>query len=85
MGGHDESPYAAMREAVARGEQREAYDNRMVSTSSHSVAKVDRQGRGGRPPRTRYLLTPAARAMVATRTVGGDRLWDRVVARQFGL
>jgi hypothetical protein len=36
-------------------------------------------------PRTRYLLTPAARAMVTTRTVGGDRLWDALVRRQIGL
>ena len=35
-------------------------------------------------PRTRYLLTPAARAMVTARTLGGDRVWDRIVSRQLG-
>jgi hypothetical protein len=36
-------------------------------------------------PRTRYLLTPAARAMVTARAVGGDRVWDGLVKRQFSL
>ena len=36
-------------------------------------------------PRSRYLLTPAARALVTTRTLGGDRVWDAVVRRQYGL
>ena len=34
-------------------------------------------------PRSRYLLTPAAKAMVATRTLGGDRVWDTLVTQQF--
>ena len=84
MQGHDESPYASMREAVARA-NRETYDNRMVSTSSHTVAEAIVKAVEAAHPRTRYLLTPAARAMVTVRTVGGGRLWDRVVARQYGI
>ena len=37
------------------------------------------------PTRPRYLLTPAAKVMAATHTVAGDRVWDRLMARQFGL
>jgi hypothetical protein len=36
-------------------------------------------------PRTRYLLGAAARLMAATRTVGGDRAWDRLMAQQLKL
>jgi hypothetical protein len=34
-------------------------------------------------PRSRYVVTPAARAMIAARTLGGDRVWDGIVRRQF--
>jgi hypothetical protein len=57
----------------------------MVSTSSHTVAEAIVKAVEAAHPRTRYLLTPAARAMVTVRTVGGGRLWDRVVARQYGI
>jgi hypothetical protein len=28
-------------------------------------------------------VTPAARALIATRTLGGDRVWDFMVRQQF--
>jgi hypothetical protein len=36
-----------------------------------------------RRPRSRYVITPAARALITARTLGGDRVWDGIVGRQF--
>ncbi len=35
-------------------------------------------------PRRRYIVTPAAKALVAAKRFGGDRVWDRVVRTQYG-
>ena len=84
MGGESDSPYAAMRASVATANT-EAYSNRLMSASATSVAQVVASVVAADRPRTRYLLTPAAKAMAATRKVAGDRVWDRLMARQFGL
>ena len=34
-------------------------------------------------PRSRYLVTAAARALVHARRLGGDRVWDAITKRQF--
>jgi hypothetical protein len=36
-------------------------------------------------PRTRYVVTPAAKAQVQLRRLGGDRLWDAVMRRTYRL
>ena len=77
-------PYAAMR-GRCRRTNTEAYANQRLSVSPESVAEVVVKAVEAARPRTRYLLTPAARAMVTARTLGGDRVWDRIVTRQFGL
>lgn len=84
MGGEPGSPYAAMRASVSTSNS-EAYSNRMMSAPAESVAQVVASAVAADRPRTRYLLTPAAKVMAATRTVAGDRVWDRLMARQFGL
>lgn len=84
LAAHDDSPYAAMRASVAEGNSA-AYSNPRLSASSESVAQALVKAVEADHPRARYLLTPAARAMVTARTVGGDRLWDGIVRRQFGL
>jgi len=81
---HDGSPYATMRAAVTKANT-EAYGNRMMSASSESVAQVITAAIAADKPRTRYLLTPAAKLMAATHTVAGDRVWDRLMAQQFNL
>jgi short-subunit dehydrogenase len=78
---HDGSPYATMRAAVTTANT-EAYANRMMSATSESVAQVITSAIAADRPRTRYLLGAAARLMAATRTVGGDRAWDRLMAQQ---
>ena len=84
MGGEPDSPYAALRASVSRSNT-EAYTNRMMSVSAESVAQVVTSAVAADRPRTRYLLTPAAKVMAATHAVAGDRVWDRLMARQFGL
>jgi short-subunit dehydrogenase len=84
LAGEADSPYAAMRAGIAET-NRGAYANPRVSASSESVAAVVVKAVEATRPRTRYLLTPAARAMVTARTLGGDRVWDRIVSRQLGL
>ncbi len=84
MVGERDSPYAAVRASVARSNN-EAYTNRMMSASAESVAQVVVSAVAADRPRPRYLLTPAAKVMAATHTVAGDRVWDRLMARQFGL
>ena len=84
LASHDDSPYAAMRAAVAKG-NRAAYSNPRLSASAESVAQTLVKVIEADRPRTRYLLTPAARAMVTARAVGGDRIWDGIVKRQFGI
>ncbi|MFL6080475.1 MAG: SDR family NAD(P)-dependent oxidoreductase [Ornithinibacter sp.] len=84
LGAHDGSPYAAMRASVAEGNSA-AYANPRMSASSESVAQALVKAIETDRPRTRYLLTPAARAMVTARAVGGDRVWDGIVTRQFGI
>lgn len=84
LASHDDSPYADMRAKVSRANS-EAYANRMMSASSESVAQVITAVIAADRPRTRYLLTPAAKLMAATHTVAGDRVWDRLMAQQFKL
>ncbi|HYN67447.1 MAG TPA: SDR family NAD(P)-dependent oxidoreductase [Ornithinibacter sp.] len=84
MGGEPDSPYATMRASVSRSNN-EAYTNAMMSASAESVARVVASAVAADRPRTRYLLTPAAKFMAATHTVAGDRVWDRLMARQFKL
>jgi short-subunit dehydrogenase len=84
LASHDHSPYAAMRASVAEGNSA-AYANPRLSASAESVAQTLVKAVEADRPRTRYLLTPAARAMVTARAVGGDRVWDGIVKRQFSL
>ena len=84
LASHDDSPYAAMRASVAEGNSA-AYANARLSASAESVAQTLVKAVEADRPRTRYLLTPAARAMVTARAVGGDRVWDGIVKRQFSL
>lgn len=41
-----------------------------------SVARVIERAVSASRPRPRYLVTPAARALVQVRRLGGDRVWD---------
>jgi short-subunit dehydrogenase len=79
----DRSAYA---ELLARSEQAtaESYRN-VLAVGPEAVAKVTLKAVEAERPRTRYVVTPAARAMITLRRLGGDRLWDGFVRRQFKL
>jgi NAD(P)-dependent dehydrogenase (short-subunit alcohol dehydrogenase family) len=79
-----ESPYAG---AARRVEQAMAasYANRRLTAGPEAVAGSVEKALTARRPRTRYVVTPAARALVTTRAVSPGRVWDRIVTRAFGL
>ncbi|MGL4177737.1 MAG: oxidoreductase [Dermatophilaceae bacterium] len=78
------SPYEKMRRSIAEVNSA-SYANQRMSASSESVAEAIVKAVEAANPRARYLLTPAAKALVATRTLGGTRLWDSVIRRQYRL
>jgi NAD(P)-dependent dehydrogenase (short-subunit alcohol dehydrogenase family) len=81
--GPTSSPYDALR-AKADQVMAEGYRGPM-SVPPQKVADVVRRAVEAPRPRSRYLITPAARAMVALRRFGGDRAWDAFVRRQFSV
>jgi NADP-dependent 3-hydroxy acid dehydrogenase YdfG len=76
------SPYAALLEASARATTG-SYENGMLAAEPDRVASAVLKAVESRHPRSRYVITPAARAMITARTWGGDRVWDGIVAQQF--
>ncbi len=81
-GAQSDSPYAALL-ATNAANTSGSYANRLVAAGPESVARVILKAVEAEHPRSRYLLTPAARAMVTARTIGGDRVWDAIIQRQF--
>ena len=61
------------------------YANDFVATGPESVAAVIVKALQSRRPRARYVVTPAAKAMITLRRFGGDRVWDATMRRQLGL
>ncbi len=79
---HQASPYAALLASSASNTSG-GYGNPIIATGPEAVARVIRRAVEARHPRPRYVVTPAARALIATRTLGGDRVWDLMVRQQF--
>jgi len=50
---------------------------------SHDIPEVIKHAVEASRPRTRYVVTPAAKAQVQLRRLGGDRLWDAVMRRTY--
>ena len=78
----DNSPYAALLAASASSTTG-GYDNPMLATGPETVAGTILKAVESRRPKSRYVVTPAARAMITARTLGGDRVWDSIVRQQF--
>jgi len=80
------SGQSAYAELLAKSEKAttENYSTRLA-VGPDSVAKVVLKAVEVDRPRTRYVVTPAARAMIALRKLGGDRVWDTFVRAQFKL
>jgi short-subunit dehydrogenase len=81
-GAQADSPYATL---IAQNTQNTSsgYSNPVLAVGPDSVARTILKAVEADRPRTRYLLTPAAKALVAARTLGGDRVWDIIVKQQF--
>ncbi len=78
------SPYADAARSVETAMAR-SYGNRMITAGPEAVAAAVERALTARTPRTRYVVTPAARALVTTRAVTPGRVWDRIVTSAFGL
>jgi NAD(P)-dependent dehydrogenase (short-subunit alcohol dehydrogenase family) len=74
-------PYAALRRTSDRV-TRQAYRSR-AGAPPEVVAEVILRAIEAERPRTRYVVTPAAKAQVQLRRFGGDRLWDAVMRRTY--
>ena len=75
-------PYAAMKMGMktallSKGSER-------IAGSPDSVARVIERALNARAPRTRYLVTPMARVVVATKRLSPDRAWDLIARRAIG-
>ncbi|HEY0698454.1 MAG TPA: oxidoreductase [Micromonospora sp.] len=77
-----QGPYREMVAAVDRVMAR-SYANPALAASPDAVAKVIERAVTARRPRTRYLVTAAARAMVHTRRLFGARAFDAMNRLQF--
>ena len=62
-----------------------SYANDFMATGPETVAAVIVKALQSSRPRSRYVVTPAAKVMINLRRFGGDRIWDRAMRRQFGL
>ncbi|WP_406832508.1 SDR family NAD(P)-dependent oxidoreductase [Pedococcus sp. KACC 23699] len=78
----DASPYAALLAASASATTN-SYAHPRLAAGPESVARAVLKAIESGSPRSRYVITPAARAMIAARTLGGDRVWDGIVRQQF--
>jgi len=82
--GNADTEYASLLAANDRSST-SGYANDFMSTGPESVAAVIVKALEATRPRSRYVVTPAAKAMINLRRLGGDRVWDWAMRRQFGL
>ncbi|MER7460689.1 oxidoreductase [Micromonospora sp. NPDC126480] len=75
-------PYRRMVAAVDVTMAR-SYQNRLLAATPDTVARVIERAVTARRPRTRYLVTAAAWAMVHSRRLFGARVFDAINRRQF--
>lgn len=61
------------------------YANDFMATSPEAVAAVILRAVESTRPRSRYVVTPAAKALINLRRFGGDRVWDATMRSRYGL
>jgi len=85
-GADDPDPYARYKSAVVASFAR-ATSGPMVrfGSSAQDIANVITKAVTVRRPRTRYLINPVARGLVAMKRWLPDRVYDAVLRRQYGL
>ncbi|MEU8122296.1 oxidoreductase [Spirillospora sp. NPDC049024] len=75
-------PYAALNAAADR-QMAASYRNAALSAPPESVAKVIERAVTAARPRSRYVVTPAARALIHTRRLLGAGAFDAYLRMQF--
>jgi NAD(P)-dependent dehydrogenase (short-subunit alcohol dehydrogenase family) len=81
----DAGPYTAFNAGVARA-SKEVYEKGFLSKLGgppDDVAEVVEKALSASRPKTRYKVTPSARALMTLHSVVGDRGWDRVCRGSF--
>jgi len=78
---------SAYADLLAANEKRTtgSYANDLLATGPETVAAVIVKAVQSSRPRSRYVVTPAAKVMINLRRFGGDRIWDRTIRQQYGL
>jgi len=61
------------------------YANDLMTTSPEAVAAVILRAVESARPRSRYVVTSAAKALINLRRFGGDRVWDATMRGRYGL
>lgn len=61
------------------------YANDFIATNPEAVAAVIVDAVESTRPRARYVVTPAAKALISLRRFGGDRVWDAAMRKQYDL
>ena len=80
-----DGPYKAFNEQVATS-TKEVYEKGPLAKLGgppDAVAKAIERAISARRPRTRYLVTPSVRVMMAPHTLRPDRAWDALLRTQF--
>lgn len=75
-------PYAALNTATDQ-QMADSYKSTLLSAPPETVAKVIERAAIATRPRTRYVVTPAAKALVHTRRLLGARAFDACLRMQF--
>ena len=79
-----DGPYAEFNRVVSQ-RVKDAYEGWIsrFAAPPDTVARVIERAISARRPRTRYIVTPGARAMIATRRLLPDRAFDAILRWQF--
>jgi short-subunit dehydrogenase len=80
--GGSSGPYADLN-AVTDKQMVQTYQSRWLAAPPESVAAVIEQAVTAARPRTRYVVTPAAKALVQSRRLLGARAFDAYLRMQF--
>lgn len=75
-------PYAGLNDAADR-QMAQSYRSRLLSAPPEAVAKVIERAATGARPKTRYVVTPAAKLLVHSRRLLGARVFDAYLRQQF--
>jgi NAD(P)-dependent dehydrogenase (short-subunit alcohol dehydrogenase family) len=77
-----DSPYAEATHSVEKA-MAASYGNALLTAGPDAVARAVERALTASRPRSRYVVTPAARAMITARAVAPGKVWDRVVRLNF--